>query len=47
MNEEKVKLEIISDDTSEIFVMNGGEFIQGLYNTGWFKKQFLSCWLEP
>ena len=20
---------------------------QGLYNTGWFKKQFLLCWLEP
>ena len=22
-------------------------FHQGLYNTGWFKKQFLPCWLEP
>ena len=21
--------------------------IQGLYNTGWFKKQFSPCWLEP
>ena len=20
---------------------------QGLYNTGWFKKQFSPCWLEP
>ena len=20
---------------------------QGLNNTGWFKKQFLPCWLEP
>ena len=20
---------------------------QGYYNTGWFKKQFWTCWLEP
>ena len=23
------------------------DFAQGFYNTGWFKKQFLPCWLEP
>ena len=23
------------------------ETAQGLYNTGWFKKQFSPCWLEP
>ena len=22
-------------------------FDQGLYNTGWFKKQFSPCWLGP
>jgi hypothetical protein len=23
------------------------QLFQGLYDTGWFKKQFLPCWLEP
>ena len=46
---EKETAQEVADDAPESSKEDddGEEDDQGLYNTGWFKKQFLPCRLEP